>query len=365
MHRAAIRGPRGQLAPPGAGGAVAAASFSAPTRRRSGAPPGSRTLLFLSLSRALNPLVSSNCARPRDRAGRCYLLLRGVTAAVTRKPLFPHGFRGVLPSYRQGGAFDVQTSARARASAFPSLYGNIGNNGYYLYVSVTCALLRPLPARVGGGNRVTIERLGSCRSPWSNILRGGYSVELAGGADQHRPGGGASRNFRAPIGLELGRDLVGLAGVGNGSFPPLSGSGSGVVGTVLLERPSQGLGIARVSGPARKLCQQAAAGELGADAGQAGGCPPQAADRSDRVLALDVGRFWIGVPCDRTERPQNSTPPKGLGVSGELPRNSGRLQRAARIQDRDDRVGDGRPSGSMWQSELPATFSREVAHVNG
>lgn len=408
MTRAAIRGPRGQLAPSGAGGAAAAALLLSYTEggiwygsrgsqrsvigrclqpalasaggcgvqhvphnaKRGGAsvPPLTRISLFFA-PRALNPLISNNCARPRDWEGRCYLLLRGVTSGVTRKSLFPHGFRGVLPCYRLNGPLDVHAGAHARASATMSFHGNIGNNGYYSLVSEAWALLRLLPPRHGVGNTVTMASVGACSPTWSNILWGGYSVELAGAADQHRPAGSARRNFRAPRLAAGGLDRRGWSwlpgGAGNGGKLPFSGSGSGAVGTVPLERSGQGIEAARLFGTPHKLCQQAHRLGLARVSAEAGGHPPQPADRSLRGLALDVGRIWIGLPHDRMGRPLNSIAQQGLGVSGRHSDGSPGRDDARGIFSDQNRVGDGGASGSGWQSELPATFSWEAAHVNG
>lgn len=372
MHRAAIRGPRGQVAPLGAAGAPASTS----------SPPTPDPVFFLSRTRALNPLISSNCAGGEASSWswpECYLLLAPVTAAVTRKPLFLYGFRWVLPCYRLNGASDVREGAHARAPLFIILYGNIGNNRHYLYRSVPYSLLSPLPAPRRIGNTVTPASAVAGATSWANKIEGGYWAAASEGSDLHRIGGGARRNFRGRSRLAGELELVcggrGLAGGGrirlqgrNGGFPPFSAARSGAVGTAALERCAQAVAITRLSRAPHKLCQQARQ-RSSPRSPRRGGTPPNAISRSHSLPALDVGRIWIGLQRDRSgeagESPQNFGARQGLGVSGHRIAGFPDREGAAGIDNRRFRVGDGSSSGSGWQSELRAKLAWEAGHVNG
>lgn len=373
MTRAAIRGPRGQMAPPGAVGAPASA-FS-PTRGQANSPPPCSSL-FLSLSRTLNLLISNRCARSGSGPHDCYLLLRPVTTAVTRKSLYSYGSRALLPSYRQNGAIHVQVSAHARTPQSIYLYGNIGNNRYCLSISRACALLSQLPASARLGNSVTLSLRAVVAFPWPNKIEGGYSIVGAEMAAQHRPAGDARRNFRAPIAageLELGLDLVDrqriqLLGRNGGKLRFLGGR-SGVVGTMLLERSKQEVEFARQSSTPHKLCQQAPQPQRWACTTRQGGTPPIAIASSPCLLALDVDRISIrpslGRPVRFSGRPLTWITRNGLGVSGLDFAGSPQRRGAEGYRNDRYRVGDGSASGFGWQSELQARLAWEAVHVNG
>lgn len=385
MHRAAICGPRGQVAASAAAGAPASA-LPSPTRR-AGAPP-SPTSSFFCASRTRTRSNSINWRGPGSwstEGATVTDVTRSVTTSVTAKSLVLHGFGGSFRSYRPEGDIHVQARAHGRMPIHLSVYGNISNNRYSYSLSVAYALLGLLLQPSRSGTSVTAGAPTARASLWPNKIGGGYSSDGRQSADQHLERAGRREKFwgsatwaGSMAGDRGGGELAGLAGSGaggNGGFPPFFGGGDGGVGTVALEWSAQGLGIAGFSGAARKLAQLtslALAGELGADRGRRGGTPPIARSALRSMLAQTFFRIWIEdraaarpASLDRTadgsERAQTLTARMGLGVSGfagARTTRSGRPRRSGSV----DRVGDGR--SSVGRPDELRRLCRGGDHVN-
>lgn len=386
MHRAAICGPRGQVAASAAAGAPASA-FTAPTRSATASPPRPAPSFFCA-SRAPARLISNSWP-----GGAAWLVRRPivtvvtqtVTAPVTAKPLFLHGLRGSYRSYRLNGALDVCTGARASAPISLSSNGNIGNNVYYCLVSEACALLSLLPAATLAVTPVTAPGARPLPFLLPEYNRGRIFARRSPEADLHLLRAGWREKFRGSVAWAGSRAQLGLAGElgsagsgargGNGGFPPFFGWSPGAVGTLPLERSEQAPEIIRFSVAARKLPQLASvdlAGQLAADRGRPG-VPPPAARAAPRImLARTFVRIWIedaaqappGSP-DRaqagSERALNSIWQNGLGVSASRRARKSRSggPRRSKIGVR---VGDGR--SSVGRPDEASRLCRGGDHVN-